>query len=599
MHPSQAEYLCGLKQRLEATPYRGRGRLINEAAALLSVSRSVVYARLEKIGWESGRKTRSDCGRLCVNEDLAVLAGGILKAATRANGKRIMSIHTVTEILDKNGLGCVADAETGEVAMPSPATLSRAMTAYGCHPDQLKRGSPAISLRSPHPNWCWQMDASVCVIFYLPRGRVRIMEEAVYNKNKPKNLEKAERARVIRWVITDHHSGMVFCRYALGAEDAASALAVLIEAMCRRENETDIFHGVPFVLYTDKGAPFIADLTKGFCARLRIKLIDHARGNARATGQVESGQRIVERQFESRLRFMTVDSLEELNRRADEWRVTFNACAIHSRHRKPRALLWTSITPEQLRVPQSGEALRALVASPAVERTVSGRLSITYAIKGWGQQTYNLHGIEGVNIGDKVSVSVNPYEAPAVDVAVRDMDGGERIYMLAPIKRDKAGFDVDAPVVGEDFARHRDTATDKAIKRMEREAFAAATPEEAEKARRAGRPAYAGVNIMADIEARRVPLFFPVRGGALDLDAPQRETQPLTIAEAGMRLKRRMATAGLPWEEKHMEHLIRSYPGGHVPVEDVEALAAAFIRPAGPAVVEFEAVPRQAAGGAA
>ncbi len=62
--------------------------------------------------------------------------------------------------------------------------------------------------------------------------------------------------------------------------------------------------------------------------------------NARAKGQVEKGNDIVERQFESGLRFMNVSGLAELNQLAHRWMRYFNGKAIHSRHKLTRYQMW-------------------------------------------------------------------------------------------------------------------------------------------------------------------------------------------------------------------------------------------------------------------
>lgn len=204
--------------------------------------------------------------------------------------------------------------------------------------------------------------------------------------------------------------------------------------------------------------------------------------------------------------------------------------------------------------------------------------------------------LDGITTEQNVLVSVNPYEAPAVDVTVKDRDGTERVYTVQPINVDQAGFDVTAPVIGEEFARHKDTATDKAIRRMDREAYATESLEDAAKARRAGRPAYESIDIMADVDAQKAPLFFPVRGSVLDTFAPVRELPPLTIVGAAMRLKRALAEAGVAWEERHMEMLMRAYPNAAVPEDDLKDLARRML-PVN--VMEFEATPMRAAGGAA
>jgi hypothetical protein len=194
MDAPRLEYLMGLKAKLD-TPSADRGALVGAASQTLRCSVQTVYRHLREVGWESGRKTRADRGRISVPEDLARAAAGLVKVATRAHGKRTMTITGACDILGGNGYG-VVNPKTGEVAMPSPTTVSRAMSIYGCHPDQLERGTPAQELRSLHPNHVWQIDASVCVLFYLPRGKVRVIDEKKYYKNKPANLEKLQRDMV-------------------------------------------------------------------------------------------------------------------------------------------------------------------------------------------------------------------------------------------------------------------------------------------------------------------------------------------------------------------------------------------------------------------
>lgn len=596
-----AEYFVQLKQQLETAPQGDRGGIVAKAAAFLNCGTGTVYRKLAGVGWASGRKTRSDCGKLCVDESLAITAAGMIKAATRANGKKTLPLTTVVDILKENGMG-VINEKTGEVAMPSPSTIARAMRAHGCHPGQIAKGAPAQTMRSLHPNHTWQMDASVCTMFYLPKGRVQIMEDNKFYKNKPHNLEKVVNKRVIRWVITDHYSGAIYAQYTEGNEDATSAIDVLIEAMCEREHPQDILYGAPFQFYTDKGAPFVASMTKNFFKRIGVKAFEHAAGNARATGQVENAQNIVETQFEGRLRFLKIDSLETLNRHLNDWRIKWNATAIHRRHGKSRNQVWMGITKEQLRIPDSVEALRAIVASKGIERTVNGRMVLEYAPKGYGQHRYKLTDIEGLKIGQKIHVSVNPYSAPAVDVTVTAANGEERIYTLQPIQLDSAGFDMNAPIIGQEMRSLKDTATDKAIKRMEREAYGASTQEEADKARKAGKQVYSNINVMADIEAAANSIrYFPKQGSAINLDAPTRELPPLNLAEAAMQLKATLAAQGIAWTEAHMAHIAQHYSAG-VPHDAIDGLVTTFIALAAPApvasITQYEPL-RRVAGGAA
>ena len=63
-----AEYFVQLKQQLETAPQGDRGGIVAKAAAFLNCGTGTVYRKLAGVGWSSGRKTRSDCGKLCVDE---------------------------------------------------------------------------------------------------------------------------------------------------------------------------------------------------------------------------------------------------------------------------------------------------------------------------------------------------------------------------------------------------------------------------------------------------------------------------------------------------------------------------------------------------
>lgn len=568
---SATEYYLDLRRRLDAAPHGSKRAIVDDAARLLRVSAQTVYRSLEKLGWDSGRKTRKDKGETCVDASLARLAAGMVQTARRANGKKTLPLTVARDILAANGRGVVRP-ETGEVYMPSAATLARVMYRTGCHPEQLKRGSPAKELRSLHPNHAWQIDASVCVVFYLPKGEVRVMDEAKYYKNKPGNLEKIAQERVIRWVITDHYSGAIFVRYKLGAEDAAGVVDVMIEAMCRRAAADDILHGVPLLLISDKGSGIDSALAKSLFTPLMIQLIPHAPGNPRAKGQVEQAQNLVETQFEGRLRMHTVHSLAELNAAADAWRVAFNAHARHSRHGKTRNEMWLRITEEQLRIPASADALRDLVGSKPEIVRVPQNLVLRRSLKGFGANDYDLRYLPGIMPKMEISVQVNPYRAPCVDVAITGEDGTTGVYTLEPLNRDQAGFRADAPVIGEEMRAMPDTATDAAVKEAQKEAYAAATLHAAKAARDKGLRAYAELDPMADIKALRTRTYIPKRGRDLGLDPSLRELAPLSLVDAALTLRSELKKYGLTWNAEHMAWLKERFPDS-VPAAAMPTLA--------------------------
>ena len=371
-------------------------------------------------------------------------------------------------MLGAQGYG-VTDAETGEVKMPSPKTISTAMRRLGCHPDQVARGKATGRQRSEHPNHVWEVDSSVCVLFYLPGGKkMRLMDERLYNIKKPGRLVEIGRQRVIRYVVVDHCTHSLYVRYDQAAgEDAAGVLTTLIEAMTDR-GARDPMHGVPRVLYMDKSGGNQSRLIRNFCATLGIDLQYHAAGSASATGSVEVAQNIVEREFESRLRFMEIGQLAQLQEAADKWRRHYNAHAIHRRLGCSRNAAWLRITAEQLRVAER-EVLTAVAHWGEQERTVQPDYTIRVDTRSHGVQTYDLRvlGLHGVHVRDKVTVTLSPFNAPEIVVSKAMPDGTELRFNVQPMQRDDYGFDAAAPVIGQEWGQQQPTPVEQATEKMD------------------------------------------------------------------------------------------------------------------------------------
>lgn len=529
---AQQAHLRSLAAKLDAAPRGEKRTLVAEAADVLGISVQTAYRALAGMGETPGargqRKKRCDAGKRCVDRGLALQVAGMVHTARRANGKKTMTMERAAGILAANGFGVVV-RETGEVIMPSVSTLSRTMREHGCHPDQLKRGAPTGRVRSLHPNHSWQMDPSVCVLYYLPGGKMALMDERKYNERKPGKLVDIAGQRILRYIVADHCSHCLYLHYAMGSgETAAGSLTALIEAMADK-GARDPMHGVPFHLYADPAAAHRASLMTEFCTRLGIHLQHHEAGRANATGSVEVAQNIVETQFEGRLRFASVADLAGLQTMADQWRTHFNAYARHSRLKMSRAAAWSRIRPEQLRT-ASKDTLIAISRWKLVERTVSDSLTITVdtRLPGLPRQEYDLRNLAyaGLRAKDKVRVELNPFTAPDIIVIKTMPDGEERRWEVSPIHKDEWGFDASAPVMGECYKALPDTQTDRALKDIR--AASAATD--------SVRHAYPELNIMADL--REAPLTFRPKGTSV-LDAADLKVvapMPLTHAQAAVRL---------------------------------------------------------------
>lgn len=524
----------------KADPCNGdRGRIVARLAETLNRSLNTTYNYLKKYGaWESGKKPRKGKGETCVPEALCRKIAGLVICGDRANGKRPMCIKDAVKRWEANGEG-IADPETGEVTMPSVETISRAMRRYGCHPDQLRVASPSVRMRTGYPNRLWQADASVCVLYRIRgTGNIGLMKEESYNEKKPENLIKIRNTRIVRYIVVDHCSGNFYLRYEQAAgEDAKGFLDTLIDAITDRGPQ-DVMHGVPEILYTDPGPGPASSLVTGFCGQMGITPAQHVPGRARATGSVEKCQDIVECKFESRLRFLEVPDVAQLQVLADRWRRYFCATAIHTRTKKTRNDVWLSIPAEKLRTAEA-DVMHSIAAWGEVRCQVKDDFTISADTRThYGVRRYDLRelGYHGLQVRDSVSVRLNPYKAPSIIAVIEKPDGEKVSFEVPPMQFDGAGFDLGAPAFGEGFKAMPKTRAEKKLEAIKKEAYGVQSVEEADKMRRAGKPAYAGIDIMADV--KEAPTYLKKAGTPLQVEEQKADVPPMKRLSFALMMRR-------------------------------------------------------------
>jgi hypothetical protein len=341
-----------LVQIAQAAALAGHGKkeaVYAAACASLGLGRATLLRQLKEVTVKPERKRRCDAGKTLVSRDEAIIISGALMASLRKSAsKRLLSVEDAVELMRANGeIRCErVNPETGEIFQLATSTIIRALRTYRLHPDQLLAPAPAVELKSLHPNHVWQIDASLCVLYYLKTDNaqeagLQVMEYSRFYKNKPANIKSVESDRVWSYEVTDHFSGAIFVTYVNGAESGMNLAESFIKAISQRPG--DPIHGVPSILMMDMGSANTSGLFKNFARRLGVELLPHAVGNARATGQVENARNIIERSFESGLRFQPVANLEALNARAAQWSAWYNASKTHSRHGKSRTAQWLTI----------------------------------------------------------------------------------------------------------------------------------------------------------------------------------------------------------------------------------------------------------------
>ena len=494
----------------------------------------------------------------------------------RKTGKRLMSMIEALEILRANGAVRAerTDPATGEVRPLSAAAVSRALRAYALHPDQLTRPAPSVELKSLHPNHVWQIDASLCVLYYL-RARtaseagLQVMERERFYKNKPANLKRIESERVWSYECTDHYSGSIKVRYVLGAESGQNLADSFIDFIQQQPHEP--CHGVPFILMMDMGSTNTSGLFKNLARRLGVQLLPHAVGNARATGQVEKARDIIERSFESGLRFAPVADLDALNASAQRWSAWFNTSRIHSRTGRTRGDVWLGIAHEQLRRAPPVQVCRQLMTHTPEARKVQTGLTVKF-----DGREYDVSQVPGVMVGESLQVTYGVYQQDACTIVTLDADGHERLIDAPLVVREGAGnFRADANVIGEQWARPADTLADAHRKEVRRHAYGAATDERAEAARKAHAVPFDGrIDPARRIGQAPKRLFIPRQGVELT-PAATHSAQPqpervLTLFEASCCLAQG-DRLGAPLTPAQLALLRQRHPQG-VPESALDAI---------------------------
>jgi len=565
--------LVAIAAAAAAAGHGKKGAIYDAACAELALSKPTLMRALKEVTVKPERKRRSDAGTTAVTRDEARIISAALMASLRKSAtKRLLPVEDAVDVMRANGeIRCERiNPDTGEVFQLSTSTIIRALRTYRLHPDQLLRPAPAVELSSPHPNYAWQIDASLCVLYYLNARNEResglqVMEYNRFYKNKPANLKRIENDRVWSYETTDHNSGAIFVNYVLGAESSVNLAESFIKAICQRPN--DPIHGVPRYLMMDPGSAPTSGSIANLLKRLQVKPLVHKSGNARATGQVECARNIIERGFEAGLRFSPVRDLDELNTRAQQWAIWFNATKEHTRHGKTRLNQWLTITPEQLRIAPSPEMCRMLLTHEPELRTVDDYLRVKF---GGQDRRWDVSAVPRVMVGEKLAITYNPYRDDAVFVVDHDADGNEVLFEAPLVTKDDSGFSTTANVIGQDWKKPVNTIADDNRLDVDRTLYGVETEAEIEAAKKAKALPFGGrIDPMKRINDTDLPTVLPRRGTALDVTtrasaAPERM---LSGFEVAAELSRR----GVKMDVDKNRLVAQWHPDG-VPESELDAL---------------------------
>lgn len=581
MNAVMTQRLVALAQMIEQAPHGSKTALCKDAADELGITLATVYRKLQEVSVAAPRKRRTDAGSSALERQEAELISSVLIQSIRDNDKQLSTLERAIERLRTNGkiLAGRVDTESGEFLPLSIAAISRALRAYGLHPEQVLRPAPAVELVSAHPNHVWQIDASISTQFYLADDGARTMNKAEYYDGKPENLKRIERQRLWRYVITDHTTDVVYAQYVLGSESAENICHVLISAMAKR-GEHDPFHGVPFMIMTDPGAAMTSAMFRNLCRALSIKLIINKVGNARAKGQVEQAHNIVEREFESGLRLMDKpSSLEQINDLVGRWMRHYNATSVHSRHRRTRYGLWMTIKAEQLRIAPAVEVCRELAIAAPEKRTVNALLQV-----GFRSAKFDVSSVPSLMVGDTVLITRNPFrDADSAQLVLVGEDGREQFHVVERVQHDANGFSLTGRMIGEEYRALPESQAEKSKKVLDQIATGTDSFEAAEKAKKAKVTPFAGaIDPFKEQANTTLPVFMAKRGTELEstVTVATVEIKPLSHVAAAKALRLRIGDA---WSAESLAWLKSEYADG-VPEAELDAIALRMQTPVRPSL---------------
>jgi len=571
MNPALIEKLQAVARAAEAAGHGKKIAVYQQAANEMGISLQTLQRKLKEVAMPKSRKRRTDAGDTNLTHDEARMISAYLMESQRKNIKRLAGIEEAIDTLRADG-HIKAERlceKTGELKDLSVSAITRALRSYGLHPDQQNRPTPKVMMASRHPNHVWQLDPSLCVLYYLRSNKgLQVMEQNEFYKNKPANIAKIEKERVWRYVITDHASGWIFTHYVLGAESAVNLVESFIAATQKRDAQ-DPVHGVPLIIMVDPGSAHMSAVAQNLWRALGVTVQVNMPGQPWAKGQVEKGNDIVERSFEHRLKFIKnpITTVEELNVEAGKWMRWFNSTKTHSRTQDTRYNVWLRITADQLRIAPSPQVMRELAISKPEERKISPQMTVSFKGK-----TYKVDCVPTAAVGEKLLITRNPWrDDESAQVIYTNAEGKEITFVIEAEKVDNFGFNESAVMIGEGYRAQRDSHIDTERKAVERLLMGADTDKDARKNRKAKAVPFGGaVDPMKVINDQALPDYINKRGTQMDIATPTVEFKPLTHAAAAKKLA---ADPAKFWNgADHFAWLKQRYPDG-VPEEELSSIA--------------------------
>lgn len=429
-----AVYQRLMGQMLHETSRKARAAHVKDAARRLGRSVNTVYRNLERLGWSSGRKRRSDAGESLLADEHCQTVARIMARGRNKRGRCNVTVANAHRIAEEAGL------------VPpglSTSTVARRLRELGLDRTRLVAQEPGIFQASSHPNHVWFFDISVAIQWYFrddDGNKLDLYNDAGarFYEGKIENLQR--RRKVIRrYLVTDHYSGAYYVRYYYGTGELAEDVAdFLWHAMSEKSIGRTHYplRGIPRRIVFDQGSANKSALVANLLEGLGVETEFHAPGNAKASGSVETRHRHWQENFEGKLSQRRAQNLIELN----EWAEAEAAIAcgelVHTRHGHPPSVMWNTIREDQLIEAPDRDVFYRLATGNLRNGVLTNRLVLRADGRKWH--------ITGTSVfpGQRVAYKLSPF----VDAGIRVWDGQGQELAATELQFDVAGFPVNGPV---------------------------------------------------------------------------------------------------------------------------------------------------------
>lgn len=397
-----------------ATSARAKRQIIQTLASRFGKSESAVRGWLKQVGHTTGRAPRADRGATAERLREEVLVVGAWLGANRNKlGQPNMTMKEAWRLAGEQGLG---------IGALSYAQFTRTLNTLGFGIEHLCAPAAGITNVPDHANHVWLFDISVGIQWYFRDANGRRLDQysdagARFYAGKAANFD-ASRPVLHRFAMVDLWSGAYYVRYYYTpGERAEDVVDFWYHATSPKGAHAEVFpfRGLPRRVIMDQGPANKSGLVRTLLDELDVKVELHAPGNAKASGGVETRHNHWQRSFESRLRLLPAENLEEINRVALAFCAEANAARPMTRTTRAAQIrtpmeLWTRITAEQLREPPERAVFFQLAAGARSEGTLDGRLYLRADGRTWQISGPHVHR------GQKVDFRIAPFAEQGVRV---------------------------------------------------------------------------------------------------------------------------------------------------------------------------------------